>query len=253
MLCPRSTKTWRVLGFAHQVMKTSVAMVTEKDAKRVAEHMVKRLDPIALVLFGSVAKTGQGRDLDLLIVVDDREVDLRRLDAAARRCLRPFAEQLTIDHFVLPRSLLRQRFLEGSPFLRLIQREGRCLYMKDAIRQWFDHAREDLAMAELLFETGHDRGACYHAQQAIEKALKGALLQAGWELERSHSLRKLAATAKRYGIIDILSEEDTDFIDSVYRGRYPAEEGLLPTGDPTHEETRRIVRAASEALARLLT
>lgn len=227
-------------------------MVTEKDAKRVAEHVVKQMDPIALVLFGSVAKTGQGRDLDLLIVVDDSEVDLQRLDAAARRCLHPFAEQFGIDHFILPHSLLRQRFLEGSPFLRLIQREGRCLYMKDAIRQWFDHAREDLAMAELLFETGHHRGACYHAQQAIEKAVKGALLQAGWELERTRSLRTLTAIARRYGLIDILSEEDTDFIDSVYRGRYPAEEGLLPTGDPTKEETGRIVRAASKALSRLL-
>ncbi len=78
------------------------------------------------------------------------------------------------------------------------------------------------------------------------------LLHAGWELERTKRLRKLAAIGKRYGVEEILTEDDMDFIDSVYRGRYPAEEGLLTTGEPTREETKRIVQAVSTALKRLL-
>ncbi len=107
-------------------------------------------------------------------------------------------------------------------------------------------------MAEVLFNSGHFRGACFHAHQSVEKALKGTLLHAGWELERTHSLRKLAAIGKGYGVEEILTEDDMDFIDSVYRGQYHAEEGLLPPGEPTCGEAERIVHAASIALKRLL-
>ncbi|MGH7254949.1 MAG: hypothetical protein ACREI3_04155, partial [Nitrospirales bacterium] len=71
-------------------------------------------------------------------------------------------------------------------------------------------------------------------------------------LERTHTLRKLTADGKRYGLPEVLAEEDVDLIDSVYRGRYPAEEGLLPTGEPTLDEARRIVSATSQAIGMLL-
>ncbi len=61
-------------------------------------------------------------------------------------------------------------------------------------------------MAKILFNSGHYRGACFHAQQSVEKALKGTLLHAGWELERTHSLRKLAAIGKRYVVEEILTK-----------------------------------------------
>jgi len=227
-------------------------MVTYEEAREVAAHLVKTVDPLCVVLFGSVAKQGQGEDLDLLVVVEDQTADGQDLEKLVQQSLKPFADRYAMDPFILSRSALRQYFLAGSPFLRLIQREGRCLYMKEAIQQWFAQAKEELSMAEVLFSAGHYRGACFHAQQSVEKALKGTLLHAGWELERTHSLRKLAATGKRYGVEEILSEDDMDFIDSVYRGRYPAEEGLLPTGEPTCEEAERILHAASLALKRLL-
>ena len=45
--------------------------------------------------------------------------------------------------------------------------------------------------------------------------------------------------------------DDVVLLNSVYRGRYPTEEGLLPPGEPTPEETARAVRAA-EAFMREL-
>ena len=36
-----------------------------------------------------------------------------------------------------------------------------------------------------------------------------------------------------------LSEEDAVFLNSVYRARYPAALGLLPTGEPTKEDAER--------------
>jgi len=196
-------------------------MVTYEEARQVAAHLIKTVDPLCVVLFGSVAKHGQGEDLDLLVVVEDQAKDGQDLEKWVQRSLKLYANRYAIDHpFVLSQSVLRRYFLGGSPFLRLIQREGRCLYMKEAIQQWFAQAKDEFSKAEVLFQSGHDRGACFHAQQSVEKALQGTLLQGGWELERTHSLRKLTAIGKQYGVAEILSEDDVDFIDSVYPGQY---------------------------------
>jgi hypothetical protein len=41
------------------------------------------------------------------------------------------------------------------------------------------------------------------------------------------------------------------FLNSIYRGRYPTEEGLLPRGEPTQADARRAV-AAADAVVRQL-
>ena len=125
--------------------------------------------------------------------------------------------------------------------------------MKDSIRQWFGQAKEELGMAECLLSSDYCRGACYHSQQAIEKAIKGVLIREGWELERIHSIRLLTSLARRYGIMLKITEEDIDFIDGIYRGRYPAEEGLLPTGIPTKEDATRALRVAADCLQQLVS
>ena len=228
------------------------SMVTVEDAKKVAQHLVKTMDPVCVIVFGSVAKTGKGEDIDLLIVTEDKEKDLKTIDSEVHKLLKPFYGDFAIDPFVVPRLVLRKHFLQGSPFLRLVQREGRCLYMKDSIDQWFRQAREDMAMAECLFNNKYYRGACYHSQQAIEKGMKGVLIKKGWELEKAHSIRLLTSIAQRYGISSVMQEEDMDFIDSIYRGRYPAEEGLLPIGEPTMEDAMRAVKIASDVIRKLL-
>lgn len=39
-------------------------------------------------------------------------------------------------------------------------------------------------------------------------------------------------------------EKDAVFLNSVYRTRYPAAMGLLPTGDPTKEDAGRALQSA---------
>ena len=45
-----------------------------------------------------------------------------------------------------------------------------------------------------------------------------------------------------------LDEADIVFIDSIYRGRYPAEAALLPHGEPDSEAAERAVKIASHLL-----
>ncbi len=147
-------------------------MVTYKDAKEVAESIKKSMQPLIIELFGSVARDGNGTDLDLLVLVDGGSdcKSIEELDLAIHKILKPFYKKFSIDPFVIPLSLFNEYYLKGSPFLRLIFKEGRCLYMKDSVKQWLIQSEEELKMAEYLLKGSFFKGACYHSQQSIEKA-----------------------------------------------------------------------------------
>jgi HEPN domain-containing protein len=51
--------------------------------------------------------------------------------------------------------------------------------MNGAIERWLAFAREDLRMAELALPEGLFNQVCFHAQQCVEKAIKGWLEQQG--------------------------------------------------------------------------
>jgi len=57
--------------------------------------------------------------------------------------------------------------------------------------------------------------------------------------------------ANDYGVRLDLHKEDVDFLDSIYRSRYPAEEGLLPLGAPAEKDARRALDAARGILRQL--
>ena len=48
-----------------------------------------------------------------------------------------------------------------------------------------------------------------------------------------------------------LDMDDAVFLNSVYRGRYPTEEGLLPHGEPGEEDAGRAVRVAEAVMRRV--
>ena len=55
-------------------------------------------------------------------------------------------------------------------------------------RQWFDLSDQDLADARILAGAGSYGSACFHAQQAGEKAFKGFLVASGRQPKRTHSI-----------------------------------------------------------------
>ncbi len=57
------------------------------------------------------------------------------------------------------------------------------------------------------------------------------------------------ALGKDYRIKYPLDEKDAIFIDAIYRGRYPAEAGLLPLGEPALEDAQKAVQIAEKMLA----
>jgi len=112
---------------------------------------------------------------------------------------------------------------------------------------WLVKAADDLAVAEVVQASpiGANWAACFHAQQAAEKALKALLVLLGIDFPRTHALERiadllppeLAASFDREAII-LLSPW-------AIAGRYPED-----VGNPTEEETATIVHAARAILSR---
>lgn len=227
-------------------------VVTRETAAAVRDAVVAAIDPLEIILFGSVATAAVGNDLDLLIVTDDRNGTADAdVGAALRTVLRPIKRAIDVDHYLLSRSQFAARLRSGSVFLRKIVSQGVCIYMKEGIEAWRRQAEVELRTAEYLHAGGFHQGACYHAQQCVEKSIKTMLLARGWELEKTHNIHRLTAVAEEYRLPLQLQPEDVDFIDEIYLGRYPAESGLLPLGEPTAADAGRAVALAAQTIRAL--
>ena len=111
--------------------------------------------------------------------------------------------------------------------------------MREATKAWRRQAEEERDTAAYLNAGGFHRGACYHAQQCVEKSIKTMLLEVGWELENIHNIHRLAALAADHGAPLSLTPDDIDFLDAIYRG------------DPTAADAERAVTLADNSLATL--
>ena len=223
-------------------------MATFNDAKEVSAEIVKGFNPLLVTLFGSVARESEGNDLDILVVVDDNNYQGEKTDSLLQLALAKFYHRFDIDPFVLPVSKYLEQLHSGEPFLRSVLKEGRILYMNNHVKEWLRQSDEELRTARYLAEGNFYRSACYHAEQSIEKYLKAHLIEKGWDLEKTHSIRRLLAIAEDNELRFNLEEADIVFIDSIYRGRYPGEAGLLPHGEPDDADAERAVKIAVSLL-----
>jgi len=223
-------------------------VVTFSDAKEVAAEIVKGFDPLLVTLFGSVARERIGNDLDLLVVMEDAKYHGMETDSQLQRSLGKFYRRFDIDPFILPVSKYLKQLRSGEPFINMVLKQGRVLYMNNYINECLRQSDEELRTARYLADGNFYRSACYHAEQSIEKFLKAHLIRIGWDLEKTHSIRRLLAIAEEHSLIFDIEEADIVFIDSIYRGRYPGEAGLLPHGEPDSEDAERAVKIASKLL-----
>lgn len=213
----------------------------------ITRRLVEVYEPDRVILFGSQASGKQKAesDIDLLIVKEtakrpiDRRVEVERILAD---------RAVPIDVLVYTPQELRDLYWGGSPFIGEVLETGRLLYMRNVTKTWLDDAQDELETASLLCEHHKYRGACYHSQQCVEKALKALLLEKGIRPARTHDLLDLRERVLGLGYAIRLSVDEAAFLNSVYRGRYPTDEGLLPSGEPREEDAHRALGAARQAV-----
>jgi HEPN domain-containing protein len=114
-------------------------------------------------------------------------------------------------------------------------------------RAWLRHASRDLSAAQLLLE--HTVGqtpraapfqVAFHAQQAAEKALKGALTYAGVRFEDTHRLNTLAGLLPLDWETHRLSTTLGELNRYAVQARYPD----LAEPEPAVEDARRAIAQA---------
>ena len=114
---------------------------------------------------------------------------------------------------------------------------------------WYEKARQDFRGAQILFKYGDDYAiVAFHCQQAIEKALKGYILQKSGTLLDGHSLVYLCRRAAKLdeGVKRFM--KDCAFVNQFYiETRYPAD----VTEVLEEEDARECLSTAEEMLGYL--
>lgn len=219
--------------------------------KDVTDRLIEYYQPDKIILYGSHATqiANEESDLDLLIIKDSekRSID-RRIEV----------ENLLSDR-VIPLDILIYTpkemfylFSIGSPFIEEILEKGRLIYMRRATESWLKDAVDELESASILYENQKYKGSCYHSQQCVEKGLKALILEKGEKAGRVHDIVGLLNRVTQLGWKDTgLSMDNAVFLNSIYKGRYPTEEGLLPFGEPSKEDAGRALSSAKEFMEKL--
>lgn len=116
--------------------------------------------------------------------------------------------------------------------------------MKKETEEWLKIALQEYKSAEYLFEKTLYRMVCYHAQQTVEKILKAILTEREIDFARTHNILDLRNAVIRLGYKIEITDEDSVFLNSIYRSRYPSDLGLLPSGEPIKEEAEKSLNIA---------
>jgi uncharacterized protein (UPF0332 family)/predicted nucleotidyltransferase len=164
-----------------------------KCARGFAELLANRLKGrlIKVVLFGSVAKgsCSADSDVDLLIIVDRVDEDVKRIIAeSAFEASLEFQEP--IEYIVMEFEEYKARGLD-NPFIHEVEHYGKVLHYdpepeKEMIRKLLDLAEEYYKYAERYAQQLMYRAAIDLGQNSIELVLKALILVKGEALPRSH-------------------------------------------------------------------
>jgi len=91
---------------------------------------------------------------------------------------------------------------------------------------WLRQSLNDTEMTKLLFSANKWDGACYHAQQAVEKLLKFVICDAGQPIRHTHSVHELAKNCNKLLETEAFNEETIDLYKELSQyntiARYPS-------------------------------
>lgn len=215
-----------------------------RTVKDITERLIEYYKPDRIILYGSYGtkKERKNSDIDLLIIKETEKYQIeRRIEAE-----RILSDRLMpIDITIYTPEEVRYLFSVGSPFIEEVMEKGRLLYMRKVTSSWIKDVEEELDSAVILYEHGKYRGACYHSQQCVEKGLKTLILERGEKPKRIHNM------VKRMGWEVDITIDDAVYLNSIYKGQYPTEEGLLPHGDPSKKDAKRAIAVSKMIVERL--
>lgn len=118
-------------------------------------------------------------------------------------------------------------------------------------RRWFLQAQADLDVVRTLRAGDHYAAACFHAQQAAEKALKAVLYSQGARVVLGYAVRTLVRRCEPLDPAFAPLAGDGGMLDQFYiPTRYP--NGLPAPAVPSESYTEAQAEAAQQAAAQVI-
>jgi len=99
--------------------------------------------------------------------------------------------------------------------------------MQEETKIWLSYSEENLEASKVLYENELYNPCLHNIQQSIEKALKSLLIENKILLKKIHNIMGLKSLLERNGLSVNLSDDECDFLDSIYLPtKYPVGSAL---------------------------
>ena len=117
--------------------------------------------------------------------------------------------------------------------------------MKNETKIWFKYFRENFESAKILLNSKLFNPCLQNVQQSVEKALKTVLIENDILFKKTHDILELKILLSKKGIDVNLSDEDCDFLNSIYLpSKYPLG-SVIPDYDPDEDVCKKAIKIAA--------
>ena len=124
--------------------------------------------------------------------------------------------------------------------------------MRNETKQWLKYGKENLESAKILYKSHLYNPCLQNVQQCVEKTLKSAVIERSFQLKRTHSIVELKNILFEKGFKFGLSDEDCEFLDSIYLpSKYPLG-SALPYFEPDDELCKTALEIAESVYSEIM-
>lgn len=88
--------------------------------------------------------------------------------------------------------------------------------MQEETKRWLTYSKENFEAAKILLESGLYNPCLHNVQQSIEKALKSMFIEKLIPFKKTHNILELKNILENNGVVIDLTEDECDFLDSIY-------------------------------------
>lgn len=88
--------------------------------------------------------------------------------------------------------------------------------MQEETKSWLTYSKENLEAAKILLDSELYNPCLHNVQQSIEKALKSLVIEKSIPFKKTHNILDLKTLLEKNGVSIELTEDECDFIDSIY-------------------------------------
>lgn len=88
--------------------------------------------------------------------------------------------------------------------------------MQEETKRWLTYSEENYEAAKILLESELYNPCLHNVQQSIEKALKSVFIEKVVPFKKTHNILELKTLLENNGVIIDLTEDECDFLDSIY-------------------------------------